>query len=107
MFNLLHRKIMKDNIMWDSCPTAQRWVNSIIFGVIVWILMTSSSPAVATLGLAIFSYAMFARVWYGIVCLIMHLCPPSEKEEEEGEEKEKDEGEHYLLEKKKDKDKEE
>lgn len=96
--------------MWDSCPIAQRWFNSIVLGFLIWILMTSSSPAVANLGLAIFTYAMFARIWYGVVCLIVRLCPPpekEEKEEEEEKEKDKDKDEHYLLEKKKKEEEEE
>lgn len=101
MFNLLHRKIMHDNMKWDACTSGQRWVNTILLMAIVWFLMSSTSPLFAAAGLSIAIYVVVARIWYIFVMILIRVFPSPPAEEE------KEEGEHYLLmEKKKEKEKE-
>jgi len=108
MLNLLHRKIMADNIRWDSCTPLLRLFNTTLLALLIWILLTSSNPTVTLLGSGMATYVITARIWYLIILTIMRLFPPPpEKEEEEEEEKGKDEGEHYLLEKRKEKEEKE
>jgi len=107
MLNLLHRKIMADNIKWDSCSPGQRWVNTFLLMALVWFLLSSTSPMFATFGMALFTYLIVARLWFYLVILLLVWSLPSKEEEEKEEEKEKDKGEHYLLEKRKEKEEKE
>ena len=107
MLKLLHRKIMADNIKWDSCSPGQKWVNTLLLMALVWFLLSSTSPMFATFGMVFFTYLIVVRVWYFIFILLWAWSLPPKEEEEKEEEKEKDEGEHYLLEKRKEKEEKE
>ena len=101
MFNQIHKAVMEENTKWDACNPVQKWINTIILLVILWLLVSSTSPFFATIGMSFVFYIIFSRIWYRIVLYIMKTCPPPEEEE-----KGKDAGEHYLLEKRKEKEEE-
>lgn len=87
MFNILHRSIIEDNMKWDSLTPEKRLANTIIYGIMLWFLLTSTSLLLYYAGLAVLIYLNLSRGWYYFVLFISKTRTPPDEEEEKKKEK--------------------